>query len=779
MKSRFWTIFCLCFLFSTVVLASSATISASKDVFVRQGNGTNYNDPYIVVKNENGGRGANVRKGIIQFQFNPLPGIDDAKLLLDVTHVLQPETYYVWGVKDGSSFEDFDEQTTVDADWNGILDRSSDGTSNNINYLYDSNPNKWGAQALGQLHINTSDLGKTVIFDQPHLKRFLENDTNGIATIILTRLTQSSAGSSFAAFEHETAMEPRLFISVPDQTVSAAADTYVRYSYNASFGSEPYIHAKHHESTTAHTNRKGIIAFDLGAVHSVKDASLALDVAVFNNGNAATFHLWAIADQSPYESVDIESLHMSDMNGVFDTSYDGVANHSRDLYNNGHAIARFDVDAGDLYQTITLPGGHLTDLVNNDSNGRIVLLLTRLTANGHMNTGFASTEHPTLQGPRLILRPEIDKYTSQVDFEVLTADADGDNYGEMVLVVNTPDGGGYTTADPWVMADFFYSSDYGFGLDYDFYEALSPTQQDTFQLQFANATTTVNLCIEEHANLPIASLDIATYFDGLDKERQYNLETFKERFNLEAKIADGEVDLSASIDPCTLLDLRAGAFFGTVQTASAQAAFTLKKGELAMGAEASAYTVSVGVQSDSGSYGSISYSAGGGIFVSLVANEGGVGATFPFLFNTTVSFYLTAEDAASIEAALRQGLTDEFYDNLDFVPVTLFAVNDRTQRFSVFLERKDNDMSILVQDSGSMSLIILENVNQYTINKTINTIEDVSKDDSSDDKSELFNNSAGTWDEVVEILTDIAAITDAIADAFEDVVGFIGSLFGS
>ena len=766
-KLSLFVLFILC---ASTLWGGSATISASQDVYVRRGDNNNHNDATLLVKKDGNGGGGNTRKTIIQFEFQRPPSIDDAALYLDLIDLSgkPSETFYVWGVKDGHAMEDFDETTTGYSDWTSILDNSGDGTNNNTNSLHDGDSSSSGAQALGLLYATDADINHTVSFTSDALIDFMQSDTNGRVTFILTRSSNSSAVSRFAALEHDTLSGPRLFISAPDYVVTANQDSYVRYGNSNVYGTSPDIFVKKSYGGTSGTTRLGIISFNLNANAAIKSAELRLDVSTLNNGTSGTFWVWAVKDKSSLENVNEETTNFHNWESVFDGSWDGIKNHSQDLYNGGNAIAKFTVYSGDLGETVYIGSDKLTNLINDDTNGKITLLLTRYNDDDDLNTGFASKEHPTLNPPALYLRPELEKGTASADMEVILADLDGDNDKEMVLVINNPDGGGFMTADPIVMADYFIKTGYGLGQGTDFFDALSSSQQ--YSLSNEYFTINANTCIDTYNTSAIASQAIYEAVASLAENREYPISTFTSRVTLEADLSSSGLTLSIGLEPCTLLEIKAGNFTGSIDGPSAQAVLAVSENRLTCGAEYNYFTATVGATSDTGSSASVSYSQGGGIFLDVATGDNGVyGASFPFYGNTQVSLYLSADDAVTAYNAIKnaeaswQGeakdlIGEEVYNILNLDNVSLISHIDNARRTVMFVESVNDATTIFVRDTGKEALITIQNAGSQTANLTEEALQSM---------TQSVDNAA---DELLDFAEDFSSV---VSSTWSDVTGWV------
>lgn len=615
--------------------AGSSTITASQDAYVRMDiPTTNKNNTDIAVRKVNNGGSGKNNKAILQFQYQYGAALNDAMLMLDlkVFNSSATQTINVWGVLDGYNREDFDETTTTYSDWSPIFDSSGDGVNNNRSRLHDGNPsNTGGAARLGSFSVTNADVGQTLTFTSSALIDFVQSDTNGVLTILLTASSNNSNAVKFAATEDTTYSGPRLFLAADDETYTPTADTYIRYQDNSNnYSNDGYISVKLSGNGTGSTTRVGLLQFDIDQNLVAKNTELLLDVSSLNNGSYAEFYVWGLKE-SPFETWNIENLSWNHWPMIFDGSIDGVNSSWSDIYGN-ESLGTFSIDSNDIQETVSFSSYALNNLINDDTNGKIVLLLTRKTNSGALNSAFASNEHGSLEPPRLVIRPELERDALTSDAEIRLIDVDGDNEDDMVLVVNMPDGGGMVTADPYVMADYLIQSGYGLGLATDFYDALSSTQQVSLSDSFNVVLNTD--CATSFATSPVTAEDLYNAVDSMSTEREYQVGAFTVSTTLEADIESGEIALEISMESCTLLEVSYGNFSATIDGPSAQAAFVVTEDRIAIGAEYSYYTATAGYANNSGSEASISASAGGGFFVDISLGQNGVyGASFPIAGN--------------------------------------------------------------------------------------------------------------------------------------------------
>ena len=778
------------FCFATQLQAGSSTINASQDVYVRMDiPTTNKNNTNIAVRKENNGASGKNNKAILQFEYQYGATLNDAMLMLDlkVFNSSATQTINVWGVLDGYTLEDFDETTTAYSDWTAIFDSSGDGTNNNRNRLHDGNPsNTGGAASLGSFSVTSADVGKTVSFTSDALIDFVQSDSNGKLTILLTASSNNSQAVKFAANEDTTYSGPRLFLSADEETYTPKYDTYIRYQDDANqYDEESTIYVKLSGGGTGSTTRVGIMRFKIDKNIVAKSSDLLLDVSSLNNGSYAEFYVWGLVDSVLDNNLN-ENATWSNWEGIVDGSADGIDSSGSAIYGNG-PLGTFAIDSNDLGQTISFSSNDLNNLINDDTNGGIILLLTRATNSGALNTSFASTEHSSLEPPRLVVRPELERDTLTTDSEIRMIDVDGDNEDDMVLVVNMPDGGGMVTADPYVIADYLIQTGYGLGLDTDFYDALSSTQKVSLSDSFNVVINTD--CASSFVTSPVTADDLYNAVDSMSSEHEYQVGAFTVSTTLEADIESGEIALEISMESCTLLEVTYGNFSATIDGPSAQAAFVVTEDRIAIGAEYSYYTVTAGYTSNSGSQASISASAGGGFFVDISLGQNGVyGASFPIAGNVSVSLYISADDAEAVFNDMESILTDpegyaydligeDALENIDMDNAELVSLVNNVKQQTVYVDKAADEVTIFVRDAGEEAMMVIDNVAGITSQLTETALSQVVNAGSNASEALLdYGDSISGW--VTSTWSEATGwIEGTLADAGNGIIKWFNSIW--
>lgn len=393
-------------LLSAAGVAHAGSVTADADTYVQRDNsGPHGSEPQIFVKNA--GSGWATRKGLIRFVV-PTGGVSSANLALDVSSANNgaggstTATIYVWGIKDGSAAscgESFSE-TSVLYNSLSFLDDSSDGVIDGSACLHDGDPAQAGVQMLGSFVVSGADVGNTVTFSSAALADFMSKSTNGVVTLALTRAENVGAlNTGFASSQHATLKPPRLSW-IPEESYTAASDTFVRHDNSEGYGYDQHIHVKNTGGTSV--TRKGAVRFAGVAAGTFADASLSMDVSYHTAGTkTSTVWLWGIKDgvSSCGEGFSESWLSYNDL-PFLDDSPDGIVNSSSCLHRPG-ALASVVISAADVGKTVTFRSAALVELLNANQNGNVTFVMTRQENDSDLDTAFASKEHATLSPPRL------------------------------------------------------------------------------------------------------------------------------------------------------------------------------------------------------------------------------------------------------------------------------------------------------------------------------------------------------------------------------------------
>lgn len=197
-------------------LQMHAVIGAEADTFVQNGSAVDNGANALIVVKHDTPVGSVERKGLVRFDISSM-SIDPLRRSLFTPTLkvdLDPITngaanFYVFGLNEAHPDELFSE-SIIYADVNG-LDSSGDGTNNNATL--------WANGGANMGSFNASTVNGEAIFSSGALTRFLLDDTNDKASLLLTRQTDSiSLNTAFASREHTELAGPRLALLYDDAT---------------------------------------------------------------------------------------------------------------------------------------------------------------------------------------------------------------------------------------------------------------------------------------------------------------------------------------------------------------------------------------------------------------------------------------------------------------------------------------------------------------------------------------------------------------------------------
>jgi hypothetical protein len=202
---------------------------------------------------------------------------------------------------------------------------------------------------------------------------------------------------------------------------------------------------------------------------------------------------------------------------------------------------------------------------------------------------------------------------------------------------NLTDGGvGYIIADPFQIAEFVYSTGNNFGSSTEFYDSLSVTQQASLKTTINGLTGTTTTTVS--ATL----LDVT--ISGLPNGRTYEVTLF------EGDASFGVLDMSVSFTALSVSTTYRGLGYESVEVGTVDAAMTITDEGLAMGCEANAVVVTLGVGSEKGSTASLNVSGGIGMFTELkYGKDGQYGFSVPLVvIPVGITIYVKGSDAVNV-----------------------------------------------------------------------------------------------------------------------------------
>ena len=382
----------------------------SADSYVQLGSTTNFGNATDVVIKDNG-TGTTTRKGYLRFGL-PEGGTTSASLDLTVSINneggvgVTPQTHSVnvWGLRDGNAGEAWIEG-------NGGADNSPAGEivfSNAPANVTTNNHFTSGAVFLGRYSVSNTAVGGVNTFNAGTLNMFLNEDTNGNATIMLQRNGGNSGHNlAYASDEHATLAAPAISgntagVGLINITTGQGlgADTFVQQgSATTNFGSSTDLTIK---GGTGTTTRKIYLRYDLSSLAGTDalGAALNFDVTLNNGGGTPA---------GPAEDFTVEVF------GLLNGDPDELWNEATINWNNAPAnttdnnlvlaevvsLGSFIVPASVAPYGVMFSSAALVDFINADTNGVATFILRR-SAGGSANLIFGSDES-SANAPRLSL----------------------------------------------------------------------------------------------------------------------------------------------------------------------------------------------------------------------------------------------------------------------------------------------------------------------------------------------------------------------------------------
>lgn len=713
MKNAFLFFITFCSFFSAPVVADDL-LTASKDISCRPFTAPTGDNTTMVVRKETASSGFNHTIGILQFEFLPSEATGDATLFLDVaewnaysTNLSSSYTFKVWGLVDGSSYEDFDESSGIFTNFQGLLDHSGDGLNNGSSAL---------SGGLGTFKVSPSDVGTTISFTSTSLTQLVADDTDGIVTLLITSYHNTdNLEVSFATRENDTYNAPSLFVEMAEELVDASGDGYVRLGDGSgNYSSDDEILVKRAKGGSGGSTRKAIIYFDNVYDGTVKDASLLLDLVNLGGSGNTSINVWGVSDDSGIEDMNESAMWYSHYSSwafgleVFNSSSDGVANSSSHLANSGEKLGTIEISSSDVGSTVSFTSTEFINFINEDTDNRIMVFLTA-TENDETAT-FASSESNTYNAPRLALNHALEE-SSSLDVELAFIDVDNDNDRDMTLVVQVPGSGSFYTADPFVIADFLIQSDFGVGIDEDFFQALSTTQK-------ASMRTTLNSL---DASTP-SSGDISASFirttitNEAASSREYyiNFTTSSSTFTVD--LEDGV--LTASVYDRTVSSANGNVSVG-VTAMNTQAGMSVSDGGMSFGSSVTYVGVSGTVGNTNGTYIGASASIGEGYFFDAKWDgQYGLSTSIPGT-PFGVAIYVKGSDAVYVYNSFKSWVNNSANDaqvwfqgaatsTLNFADDSLVYINNRFKDTKVFIKKTGNTAYVWIEDTGEKVFAYIE-----------------------------------------------------------------------
>ncbi|MDC3958893.1 hypothetical protein [Polyangium jinanense] len=632
-----WIAFALAFV-GNAAIARATVVTPTDDTHVDLESAGPYGgSTELVVKmkrNTSTDQSYNAVSAVMRFQINPTDKATDAALYLDLSRFDEALScdFRIWGLAEASgSMEDVEEESAKWSNFFGVITNTAVGMNTSAAGVFDGNPATTAKDPLGTITLTQADLNKTVRFSSAALVDFINADSDGVITLIITRVLRSNSfDTAFASKEHTTLSGPRLFIQA-EETLGAGADTYARYGDATVHGAESNILVKNNGGTHANT-RKGVVRFEMTPGTKVEKATVRLDVANYFQDvgtvpESLNFAVFGIRDGAASESFNEATANDATFSNEIDSSSDGVRNSEVD------SLGQFTVKRTDVGKTVSFTSDALVDFINADTNGKITLVLIRAKYTPYLNFAFAAKESTTLEGPRLALTHALDDVPAPT-MKFVYQDVDADSVPDLLLVVELPGGNGFVVADPFVIAEALRTAGYNFGVGTDFWETLSVTQQAGLLATVSDLVANVGTTVEA------AELDAAR--QGLPEGRTYAVGTFSGDFESSRYGMTYSGSLLSSSSQNAL-------GYSSVEIGSGQAGAMFTDDGVSLGFESNLVVLTTGVGDPSGTTASLNLSAGVGLYGELkYGKDGQYGFSVPLVVVPVgVSVYVKGSDAVA------------------------------------------------------------------------------------------------------------------------------------
>jgi len=362
------------------------------DTYVRLGQPTtNFGGAGNVVVKDSGG-GSTTRKGYIRFDLSSLGGVHTGSEIALTTSVNnqggggttpQMFTVNVFGLNDGNAGESWDEGTINFS--NAPANRSGNAIGG-------------GALFLGQVTVPNNATPDTVSFSSPAVDAFLNQDTDGNVSFILTR--DGGSGSHNLGFfsKESSSISPAPTLSGDTQPGAVqsittndgnGADSYVRLGQPGNnFGGSGGVVIK---GGSGSTTRKGYLRFDVSDVpqDQVLGAWLELETNANNEGGGSTdptsfsVNVYGLDDAAAGNNWDESSITWNTAPG--NQSGNSIDSTVTEL------LGTIEVLEADAPDTVLFSTDELLDFLAEDTDGDVTFILQR-SAGGTANLSFASKE---------------------------------------------------------------------------------------------------------------------------------------------------------------------------------------------------------------------------------------------------------------------------------------------------------------------------------------------------------------------------------------------------
>ncbi|EDY20747.1 hypothetical protein CfE428DRAFT_1944 [Chthoniobacter flavus Ellin428] len=402
----------LALFFLTPVVQAQSPITAAADAYV-QASGTSADTNYgtqSVLAVKQGGPTVNGldRKTYIRFNLGSAPtgGFTSASFKLTATTgwpVGTAVTFSVYGLRDLSAGDvggGWDESSIT---WNNA---PANDTASPDGFLSDAIP-------LGTFTVIGSASAQVVSFTSPELITFLNNDTNKLVTLCLSRVdTNAADNTSFNS--HESGSGPTLTIDASaTQAFSTgtgsgvAGDSFVwDTNPDIAYDGAGYLLVKSGVPNVG-LNRKAYLRFDLSSLTqpvTFDYAGLVLRTSGFTTGSPMTFSVYGLRDGTAGDANNGWTASTLTWNNAPANTPQpaGPAPGPIPFTSDARFLGSFTfTSTAGSGEKICFSSPDLIDFLKEDANKQVTLMIARDTSNGSLNSGFASAESST--PPTLLL----------------------------------------------------------------------------------------------------------------------------------------------------------------------------------------------------------------------------------------------------------------------------------------------------------------------------------------------------------------------------------------
>jgi hypothetical protein len=309
------------------------------------------------------------RKSYVRFDVNNLITgyVTNATLELVLTSTSTASTIVVYGLKNGDSGELWNEVDPSGLTWNNAP--ANDVASG---VLLNNN-----AYKLGEISVDgTLAVGDVLSFSTNSLSQFLNDDTNGVVTLMLVDL--DNVYFAFASKENPTYVAPtlKMEIDIEGQYISTIADASINGgSYaDTNFGDATFLMTK--GSGDPQYNRKSYVQFDVPVLPGwhVDESKLILEIYSAEISSAVTLEVWGLKDSISGNDWSESTLTWNNAPATVAASVD--LDSSKVV-----SLGQILIDTPAVGSVISLESDALSRFLEDDSDGEVTVIITNTEDN--------------------------------------------------------------------------------------------------------------------------------------------------------------------------------------------------------------------------------------------------------------------------------------------------------------------------------------------------------------------------------------------------------------